>query len=59
MKTNKQVYDMEYRRKNKKQINIDLNLDEYEELKEIIEKTGLTKVEIFRKGIQTIKESTN
>ena len=57
-KFNKSKYDMDYRKNHKKQFNIDLNIDEYEELEELLKKHNLTKVNFVRKSMEILKEDS-
>lgn len=49
-------YIQEYRKEHKKQFNVDLNKDEYEELVKLLEEKGMTKVEFIRKSIEWLKK---
>ena len=55
-KFDKAKYDNNYRKTHKKQFNIDLNIDEYEELEELLKKYNLTKVNFVRKSMKILKE---
>jgi hypothetical protein len=49
-------YIQEYRKEHKKQFNVDLNKDEYEELVKLLKEKDMTKVEFIRKSIEWLKE---
>lgn len=49
-------YDIEWRKKNKKQFKVDLNISEYEELCALLNKKGLTKVDFVRKSFEELKK---
>lgn len=49
-------YDIEWRKKNKKQFKVDLNISEYEELCDLLNKKGLTKVDFVRKSFEELKK---
>lgn len=55
MTFNKKEYDVHYRKKHKKQFNIDLNLEEHEELTELLKLNNLTKVQFIRNAIEDLK----
>ena len=56
-KFNKTKYDMEYRKKHKKNISIDLNVEEYEERQKLLEKHNMTKVGLLRYAIKQLKNN--
>lgn len=49
-------YIQEYRKEHKKQFNVDLNKDEYEELVKLLKEKGITKVEFIRKSTEWLKK---
>lgn len=53
---NKTEYDIDYRKKHKKQFNADLNIDEMEELEELLKKKNLTKIQFLRNAIKDLKK---
>lgn len=48
-------YDNNYRKKHKKQFNVDLNNDEMVELEELLKKHNLSKVQFLRNSIEKLK----
>lgn len=57
MTFNKRKYDIEYRKKKKKQFTVDLNIDEYDELVECLKKHNLTKVGLVRNALRDLKSA--
>lgn len=55
-KFNQSKYIQEYRKENKKQFNVDLNKEEFEELDKLLKEKGMTKVEFVRQAIERLKE---
>lgn len=56
MAFNKKQYDIEYKKKKKKQFKVDLNIDEYEELEQLLKAKGMTKVQLVREGLERLKK---
>ncbi len=56
-KFDKRKYDIEYRKKNKKSFQVDLNISEYEELEKLLLKKNLTKAQFLRNCIDILKKS--
>jgi hypothetical protein len=56
MAFNKKQYDIEYKKKKKKQFKVDLNIDEYEELEKLLKAKGMTKVQLVREGLERLKK---
>ncbi len=56
-KFDKQQYDIDYRKRFKKQFNVDLNIEEYNELNDLLTKHNLTKVQFLRNAISSLKKS--
>ncbi len=56
-KFNKVKYDIEYRKKHKKSILIDLNIDEYEELQKLLHIANISKTQLFRNAIADLRKS--
>lgn len=56
-KFDKRNYDIEYRKKNKKSFQVDLNISEYEELEKLLLKKNLTKAQFLRNCIDILKKS--
>ena len=56
MVSNKVKYNIEYRKKHKKQFSVDLNIQEYNDLVELLQAANLTKVGFIRKYIPILKE---
>lgn len=56
MSFSKKEYDIKYRKQNKKQFNVDLNIDEHTELVNLLEKKKLSKVQFIRNAIKHLKE---
>ena len=52
----KAQYDIEYRKKHKKQFNTDLNIEEYEELNNFLKKKKITKAQFVRDAFKKLKE---
>lgn len=50
-------YITEYRKKHKKQFNVDLNIDEYNELEKLLKKCNITKAQFLRNSIEELKKS--
>lgn len=50
--SNNVLYQMQYRKENKKKVSLDINLDENEQLEKIVKELNITKVQVFRKGIE-------
>lgn len=59
MTFNKKQYDIEYKKKKKKQFKVDLNIDEYEELEQLLKAKGMTKVQLVREGLERLKNYQN
>jgi hypothetical protein len=59
MAFNKKQYDIEYKKKKKKQFKVDLNIDEYEELEQLLKAKGMTKVQLVREGLERLKNYQN
>lgn len=55
-KFNQNKYIQEYRKEHKKQFNVDLNKEEWEELNKLLKQKKMTKVEFVRKGIEELKK---
>lgn len=55
-KFNKKEYDINYRKKHKKQFNVDLNIEEYEELEELLKKKNMAKVDLVRYAIKKLNQ---
>ena len=49
-------YNMEYRKKHKKQFNVDLNADEHEEITNFLKSKNITKVKFVRDAFKELKE---
>ena len=47
---------MEYRKKHKKQFNVDLNADEHEEITNFLKSKNITKVKFVRDAFKELKE---
>ena len=56
MEFNKSQYDMEYRKKYKKQFSVDLNIDEHEEITNFLKAKNITKVKFVRDAFKELKE---
>lgn len=56
MAFDKAKYDIEYKRKNKKQFKVDLNVEEFEELTILLKEKGMTKVQLVRNAINLLKK---
>ena len=56
MAFNKKQYDIDYKKKKKKQFKVDLNIDEYEELEQLLKAKGMTKVQLVREGLERLKK---
>lgn len=56
MSFNQNKYIQEYRKEHKKQFNVDLNKEEWEELNKLLKEKGITKVEFVRKGIEELRK---
>lgn len=52
----KTKYDMDYRKKHKKQFNVDLNIEEYDELTELLKKQNIKKVQFVRIAFEELKK---
>ena len=59
MAFDKAKYDVEYKKKNKKQFKVELNLDEMDELNELLKKYNLTKIQFVRNAIIDLKQKKN
>lgn len=59
MAFDKAKYDIEYKKKNKKQFKVELNLDEMDELNELLKKYNLTKIQFVRNAIIDLKQKKN
>lgn len=55
-KFNQSKYIQEYIKKNKKQFKVDLNIAEYEELKQLLKKHNLSNVQFVRNAIEQLKK---
>lgn len=55
-KFNKREYDMEYRKKKKKQFNVDLNIPVYEELDQLLKSKNLTRTQFVRNAMENLKK---
>lgn len=58
MAFNQNKYIQEYIRLNKKQFKVDLNIDEYQELKELLKKNNLSNVQFVRNAINDLKDKS-
>lgn len=58
MAFDKKKYDNEYRKKKKKQFNVDLNIEEYESLNELLKKHGISKVKFVRDAYSRLKNDS-
>lgn len=58
MAFNQNKYIQEYIRLNKKQFKVDLNIDEYQELKELLKKNNLSNVQFVRNAINNLKDKS-
>ena len=56
MSFDKTQYNIEYRKKHKKQFCVDLNIAEYEELANFLKEKGITKVKFVRDAFKELKE---
>lgn len=56
MSFNKTQYNIEYRKKHKKQFNVDLNTDEHEEITNFLKTRNITKVKFIRDAFKELKE---
>ena len=56
MEFNKSQYDMEYRKKHKKQFNVDLNIEEHEEITNFLKSKNITRVKFVRDAFKELKE---
>ena len=52
---NHNEYNKNYRRAHKKQFNVDLNIDEYEKINELLKKNNLTKTQFLRDAILALE----
>lgn len=59
MAFDKAKYDIEYKKKNKKQFKVELNLNEMDELNELLKKYNLTKIQFVRNAIIDLKQKKN
>lgn len=59
MAFDKAKYDIEYKKKNKKQFKVELNLDEMDELNKLLKKYNLTKIQFVRNAIIDLKQKKN
>ncbi len=57
-KFDKKKYDIEYKKKNKHQFKVDLNIDEYEELNTLLKEKGLSKVQFVRDSFNKLKKDS-
>lgn len=55
MAFNQSKYIQEYIRLNKKQFKVDLNVTEYQELKELLKKNNLSNAQFVRNAINDLK----
>ncbi len=55
-KFNQKKYIIEWNKKNKKQFKVNLNIPEYEELKELLKKNNLSNVQFIRNAIEELKK---
>lgn len=53
---NQKKYIQEYIKEHKKQFKVDLNIDEYNELKELLKKNNLSNVQFVRNAIAELKK---
>lgn len=53
---NKSQYDMEYRKKHKKQFNVDLNIEEHEEITNFLKAKAISRVKFVRDAFKELKE---
>lgn len=53
---NQKKYIQEYIKEHKKQFKVDLNIDEYNELKELLKKNNLSNVQFVRNAITELKK---
>ena len=58
MAFNQNKYIQEYVKLHKKQFKVDLNKDEYETLKELLQKHNLSNVQFVRNAIEELKNQT-
>lgn len=56
MSFNQSKYIQEYRKENKKQFNVDLNKEEWEELNKLLKEKGITKVQFVRNAIEELRK---
>ena len=59
MAFNQNKYIQEYIKQHKKQFKVDLNIDEYQELKELLKKNNLSNVQFVRDAMQNLKNKLN
>lgn len=52
---NQKEYNKNYRKTHKKQFNVDLNIDEYEKINELLKKNNLTKTQFLRDAILALE----
>lgn len=55
----KRPYKQEYNRIHYKTFKVDLRIDEFQELEDLLKKEGITKAAFLRKAIQELKNSHN
>ena len=53
---NQKIYIQEYIKEHKKQFKVDLNIDEYNELKVLLKKNNLSNVQFVRNAIAELKK---
>lgn len=58
-KFDKKKYDIEYKKKNKRQFKVDLNIDEYEELNTLLKEKGLSKIQFVRDSFTKLKKGSS
>lgn len=56
-KFNQSQYINDYRKAKKKQFNVDLNKEEFEELNKILKDKNMTKVDFVRQALKRLKEN--